>query len=88
MIEPAPRIRSRIELVAPAAILIWRLFSQPVTGVWRDWVSILSAFWIVTILAGNSRTWEKVTVIVVYFLLGIYVSGQLPHTGRLLGLLP
>ena len=88
MSETTQGTRPRVELVAPAGILIWRLLSVPVADLWRDWVSILSVYWIGTLLAGNSRTWEKSTVVVACFLLGTYVSGQLPHTCRLLGLLP
>lgn len=83
--EPTPRTQARVELLAASALLIGRLVSRPVSELWRDWVVLLSAYWIYTVLAGRSKHWPKVTLAVTSFLLGLYASGQLPHAFRLLG---
>ena len=80
----APR-RAGAELLAASALLIGRLVTRPLPELWRDWVVLLSAYWIYTVLAGGSRHWPRVTVAVIAFLFGIYASGQLPIAFRLLG---
>jgi hypothetical protein len=83
--EPVSRAQARAELLAASVLLIARLVSRPVSELWRDWVVLLSAYWIYTVLAGGSRHWPKVSTAVISFLLGIYAAGQLPHALRLLG---
>jgi hypothetical protein len=86
--EPSSPFRARAELLAASALLIGRLVSRPVSELWRDWVLLLSAYWIYTVLAGGSRHWPRVTVAVASFLLGLYAAGQLPHAFRVLGGIP
>jgi len=86
--EPSLPLRARAELLAASALLVGRLLSRPLSELWRDWVILLSAYWIYTVLAGGSRHWPKVTVAVISFLLGIYAAGQLPQALRQLGGVP
>lgn len=76
------------EILAGSLILAWRLLAYPANQFWRDWVVIVSLYWIYTALASRTRAWAPVTVAVLAYLLGIYVHGQLPQTLSVLGAQP
>lgn len=66
-------------------VLVWRFSVCPWSAVWRDWITILAAYWIYTPFRIRGREWPVVTVSVMAFLLGIYADGQVRHLGIVFG---
>jgi hypothetical protein len=75
------------EAVAGALLLIWRVSTHPLP-VWRDWLSILYAFWIFSALASRTRVWPYVAGAIMGGLLILYGWSQVPLTLDALGLGP
>jgi hypothetical protein len=75
------------EAVAASLLLIWRVSTHPLP-VWRDWWTILCAFWIFTALASRMRVWPYVTGAVMGGLLILYGWSQVPLSLAALGLGP
>jgi hypothetical protein len=75
------------EAVAASLLLIWRVSTNPLPA-WRDWWTILCAFWLFAALASRTRAWPYVTGAVMAGLLLLYGWGQIPLTLAALGLGP
>ncbi len=75
---PRRRPWSRWEFALPLMALAWRLSWYPLGTVWRDWVAVLALYWIFTILAGRTKAWPVVTVLVALGLALVYLHRQLP----------
>jgi hypothetical protein len=75
------------EVSAALILLTWRVVWYPWSGLWRDWVVILSLYWIFTACAGKSRAWPAATLLVMLWLFAVYASGQIPLTMDLLRLI-
>lgn len=89
--EPRNRLARAGQLTAVAllcAVAILRLAFTPPGGWWRDWILILTAYIVYTVMGRNSRSWPLVTTSAMMFLLGIYIQGQIPHVLTILGWLP
>ena len=84
--ETSPAKARLLELLVPLCLIVWRLASQPLVHVWRDWVVILSCYWLFVVLKPQEKDPSQALVATMAFLLGIYVLGQLPLTLRLLGI--
>ena len=78
-VPPRPRLHLLAELAAPILLLAWRLTWYDLETVWRDWVAILSVYWIFTIFGRRTKAWEPVTFLVCLGLLGIYLYRQFPQ---------
>lgn len=78
---PASRPRWQVlaELALPLLILAWRLVWSDVEFLWRDWASILSVYWIVTVVARGRRTQQAAMLLVSVLLLGIYLVRVIPQ---------
>jgi hypothetical protein len=82
--SPADRsqlIRKACEIAAALVIIGLRLVLYPGDEKWKgpaDWVLWVAAFWIFTVLAGHTRAWPVVTVLLVLSLGAIYLEGNLP----------
>jgi hypothetical protein len=73
--------RARIaEVSAAVGLLAWRIVVLPLPGLLRDWVVLLSLYWIFTIFGHRSKLWPWVTAAVMILLAMVYLLGQLPHT--------
>jgi hypothetical protein len=79
MTANTPRRDAFLMVGASALVVLWRLVSQPLALVWRDWLLILALYWLFTTVARTSRVWTTVTLATMASLLGIYVAGQMPH---------
>lgn len=64
------------EILAAAVLLTIRAWIYPVSGLWRDWVAILCAFWIFTAVASKTKAWPYVAGAVMAGLLLLYGWGQ------------
>jgi len=84
--EPNTLREKLIPVVLFVTIAVWRLASQPMRPLWRDWLLILAVYGFYTLFARASRAWPLVTASVMAFLLGIYVIGQLPYSLSVFGL--
>jgi len=73
------------EVVAASLILAWRAWCYPLSGLWRDWVFIFAAFWIVTALAGRTRAWPVLFGLLMTALFVLYSVGQVPLSMAALG---
>lgn len=74
------------EVVVASLLIAWRAWMYPFAGLWRDWFTILCAFWIFTALGSKTKAWPYVTGAVMAGLLVLYGSGQLPPALAALGL--
>ena len=73
----------RWELVLAAWIITFRLtwyLSDEGWAPWRDWVLLVSAYWIFVVVGRRSRAWPWVTLVLMGGLLAVYLSRQLPLT--------
>ena len=84
--KPTPTVVYQV--LAALVALAWRGLSQPVEHLWRDWVVLLSLYWIYTVFCEKKPHWPKVTAAVMAFMLGIYVQGQWIHVLSVLVLAP
>jgi hypothetical protein len=71
---------------AALLLLSSRIACFPSGFLWRDWVSILCGFWILLIFFRKEEQQRRITLCVLWFLLGIYVAGHLGYTLHVLGL--
>ena len=67
------------EALGAAALLIWRTAALPLFMLWRDWIAILSLYWLCTLVFRRERFYPALATSVAAFLLGLYVFGQAPH---------
>ncbi len=72
------------EVAAALILLAWRIIAYPLSGLWRDWIVVLSLYWIFTACARKSRAWTAVTAGVVLWLFMAYAARQIPMTMDLL----
>jgi hypothetical protein len=87
MAEAVPPVRARhAELAASAIIVAWRLWAGSPSGYWKDWMLLLGVFWGFTTCRSSSKPWPLAALSIMYYLLGIYLSGQVPHALAVLGL--
>jgi hypothetical protein len=90
----SPGLRGRIppsraaEVLAALALLLWRFWDLALIGVWRDWLAILGAFWLVVAIAPDGRWRRAFTAATVLALAAIYAFGQVPHLRSLLSASP
>jgi hypothetical protein len=82
----APGHSSLWQVPLAAVITIVRMVTLAPSRLWRDWIVVLCAYWIFTVLKGESPAAPIVTVTVMAYLFGIHVLGQLPHVLTVLGL--
>lgn len=78
--RPAPAPLSNagwIEAAVAACLLATRIALRP-GALWKDWVAIVCAWWLVAVFAPGGRTWKAATVLVMLWLLGVYLVGQIP----------
>jgi len=73
------------EILLPMLLLGWRVLTQPVWALWRDYVLIVSAFWLFILLRPHSTARAQVLLTLAAYLLAIYVAGQFHHTLSALG---
>jgi len=76
------------ELLAASLILAWRFRLHPLPFLLRDWITLLSLFWIASALVGGRRSWIYVMGGFMAGLLVLYSVGQFPLTLGALGLRP
>ncbi len=75
--------RDRWEMAAALAVIALRLALYPGDYRWKgpaDWVLWVAAYWIFTVVAGHTRAWPPLTVLLVLALAGIYLEGNLSIT--------
>lgn len=79
MAETPDRRTQIAEAAAASALLLWRIFAhaQPL---YKDWLAILSVYWLITIFAQKTRAWPWITAGVMILLGLVYLQGQFPHT--------
>jgi len=71
--------RLRVEAAAAILICAARLFTQPLSGLWRDWLLILGLTWLATVLAPRRNAVALLLPAVAAYLLGIYLVGHWPY---------
>jgi hypothetical protein len=74
---PARRIA---EILGIVALLLWRIYACPLAGLWRDWVTLLAVYWIVSIALTGKRAWAPATTCFMLALMTLYLWGQMPFT--------
>jgi hypothetical protein len=75
---PCPWTRRIPELLIPALILCWRVAAVAPLRLATDIVAVLSFWWVYTVFAEKTRGWRIVTGSLVFYLLALYCSRQLP----------
>ena len=87
MTETSGDRRARIaEVSAAIGLLTWRAAVLPLPGLFRDWIVLLSVYWIFTVFGSRTRAWPYVTGGVMVLLAILYLQGQGPHTLASLGI--
>jgi hypothetical protein len=74
------------EVLGATALILWRIWEIPLTGLWRDWITLLAVYWLFSIFAGEKRSATPVTLTLMAGLMILYGWGQYPYLLRLLGL--
>ena len=84
---PPSGLRSRVEpsraaeVLAAVGLIVWRLWDLALLGVWRDWLTILAAFWLITAMTPD-RPWRRyLAAATVVVLMAIYAVGQAAPLG-------
>jgi hypothetical protein len=67
------------DVIAPMVLIAARIVRGGVGQLWRDWVVVVSLYWLYTRVAQGSRTWPIVTMLTMSYLFAIYLVGYLPH---------
>jgi hypothetical protein len=75
------------EFLAASFLLLWRAACYPAALLWRDWVFLLAAFWLFTIVAGRTKAWTWVLGLLMTALFVLYSWHQVPLTLSVLGAL-
>ena len=76
------------EILAAGAIVAWRALTHPpASTLWRDGVTVVCVFWIVTAVAGRTRAWPAVLGVMMAFLFAVYAAAQVPLSLAVLGAL-
>jgi predicted membrane protein len=76
-LAPAVGVRSRLEAVIPAAILILRLVLHR-TPWYFDWMIVLSAYWMLLVFLEGKKARTMLTLGAMVLLLAIYMVRVLP----------
>jgi hypothetical protein len=76
------------QIGAALGVAVWRICSRPPSALPTDLLLIIAGYWLFTVLAGKSRAWWPVTLVVMGALFAIHVSGYLPDTIEALQLAP
>ena len=72
------------EALTAALLILWRIWEVPVVTLWRDWITVLSIFWLFQVLAPAGRARAAVTFGAMAGLAVLYGWGQVPHVFALL----
>ena len=81
--KPLPPAAVAEGLIA-VLLILWRVWEVPVVGLWRDWITVLSIFWLFQIMAPAGRAKAAVTFGAMAGLAVLYGWGQFPHVFALL----
>jgi hypothetical protein len=84
--SPGDRRTKVAELTTAAGLLLWRILAIPLPVLWRDWISLLSIYWIFTVFVHRGKAWPYVTAAAMILLTALYIHGQSPHTLDALGI--
>ena len=76
------------EMAVAIALIGWRLAAGSPGTWWKDWIIVVSAFWIFTRLKAGVRAQPVVGALVMAYLLGIYLLGQAPLALFVFGIRP
>ena len=68
------------EIVAALLLICWRIVDRAAENLWRDWLLLLSLYWIFSVFAVERRTWAAGTMVFLAGLTALYLSGHLPLT--------
>jgi hypothetical protein len=68
------------EVVTALLVICWRVIDRAADNLWRDWLLILSLYWIFSVFAVERRTWTVGTAVFLVGLTALYLSGHLPQT--------
>ncbi len=83
-VSPARR-RLVLELSVTAAVLLWRLRAVPLRMIWQDAAAVLAVYWLYCAARDSARPRPLAASVVAAYLVGVYLSGQVPHLLRALG---
>jgi hypothetical protein len=73
---PQERWRALAELALPVWLAAWRLTWYSPTRLWRDWVFLISLYWIFSIFGRKTKAWVPVTASLSIALFAIYMIRQ------------
>jgi len=76
------------EMAVAIALIGWRLAAGSPATWWKDWIIVVSAFWIFTRLKAEAPARPVVGALVMAYLLGIYLLGQAPLALFVFGIRP
>jgi hypothetical protein len=80
---PQPSQRPRIDVgqaLVAGVLVLWRIVAVPGATLWRDWLLIVAAYWLILSLRPRAALNTTLVLTLIAYLLGIYVVGQAPHT--------
>jgi hypothetical protein len=82
--KPVPR--EAIEVLLALALILWRAFAHPLSGLVRDWVALLAVIWIAAVFGSRSRAWPWLLAAGMAALFVLYAGSQGPQVLAALGL--
>ena len=68
-----------VEALIAIAFILWRIWEVPVATLWRDWITLVSIFWLFEIVAPAGRSRKPVTIGFIAGFMVLYGWGQFPH---------
>jgi hypothetical protein len=74
-----------LNIAAPMGLIIWRVVALPMEQLWKDWVTILAAYYLIKPFLSGRPAWSVITVATITLLLGIYIYGNIPYALVILG---
>jgi len=76
------------QFIFPCVLFLSRFLFRPLEGIWRDWVVIISIYWMGVTLKPSLRMSQPFVVGTMLYLMGVYLAGQLGYSLSLLGNTP
>jgi hypothetical protein len=72
-------LRHAAQVFGALGVVFWRILEIPSLGLLRDWLFLLSCWWLGTVFAEGRRSWRIATAVFVSALMALYAWGQIPY---------
>jgi len=74
-----------VQILFPSGLLFSRLLLRPIECAWKDWLVIISIYWMGIVVKPPLRTNQAFAIGTMLYLIAVYLAGQLSYSFSLLG---